>query len=302
MYPSNFNFPSSIALLLLLFFCLVSHSAADPRATEAALICSNNTASPPERSTFVTNFLASMDAVTPLIAAQRFATVVNGTGNTTVYAFGECMNDLSQSDCDLCFASMKTQILRCLPFQLATRGGRLFFDGCYVRYDYYNFFNESLSAVDRAVCGKSDYSGNRTIFSANAMELARNLSVVAPKNDGFAVGLVNLRNVSVFGLGQCWKFVRGASCSKCLVAAAKEIGSCPPKAEGRALNAGCYFRFSTQRFYFNSTATATGGNGEFGFIYLQRNCLKICFFTGLLYRSIETNCHKRLFLWSLPGY
>lgn len=261
-------FPPSIVFLLILLFRLVIQSAADPRATEVALICSNNTASPPERSTFVSNFLASMDAVTPLIASQRFATVVNGTGNTTVYAFGECMSDLSQSDCDLCFAQMKTQILRCLPFQLATRGGRLFFDGCYVRYDYYNFFNESLSDVDRAVCGKLDYSQNRTIFSDNAMKLARNLSVVAPKNDGFAVGLVNLRNVSVFGLAQCWKFVRGASCSKCLVDAAKEISLCPPKTEGRVLNAGCFFRYSTERFYFNSTATATGGNGEFCFVYL----------------------------------
>lgn len=278
-----YSFPSSIALLLILLCRLVIQSAADPRATEAALICSNNTASPPERSTFVSNFLASMDAVTPLIASQRYADVVNGTGNTTVYAFGECMNDLSQSDCDLCFAQMKTQILRCLPFQLATRGGRLFYDGCYVRYDYYNFFNESLSPVDKVVCGKSDYRGNRTVFSDNAMKLARNLSVVAPKNDGFAVGSVTFRNVSVFGLAQCWKFVKGASCSKCLVDAAKEIGSCPPKAEGRVLNAGCYFRYSTERFYFNSTATSTGGNGKFSFVYFDGYCLMICLFTGLFF-------------------
>ncbi|KAG7012800.1 Cysteine-rich receptor-like protein kinase 3, partial [Cucurbita argyrosperma subsp. argyrosperma] len=260
MKPHDFSF--LIRVLLILLFRFVIQSAADPRATEVALICSNNTASPLERSTFVTNFLATMDAVTPLIASQRFANVVNGTGNTTVYAFGQCMNDLTQSDCDLCFAQMKTQILRCLPFQLATRGGRLFYDGCYVRYDYYNFFNESLSAVDRPVCGKVDYGGNRTIFSDNAMKLARNLSVVAPKNDGFAVGLVDFRNVSVYGLAQCWKFVRGDSCSKCLADAAKEIATCPPKADGRVLNAGCFFRYSTERFYFNSTATATGGNGR----------------------------------------
>lgn len=280
MKPYNFSFAILFLLILLLFRFLIQ-SAADSRATQAALICSNNTASLPERSTFVSNFLDSMDAVTPLIASQRFAAVVNGTGNTSVYAFGECMNDLTQSDCDLCFAQMKTQILRCLPFQLATRGGRLFYDGCYVRYDYYNFFNESLSAVDRTVCGKSDYSGNRTIFSDNAMKLARNLSVVAPKNDGFAVGLVNLRNVSVYGLGQCWKFVKGTSCSKCLVDAAKDIGSCPPKTEGRVLNAGCYFRYSTERFYFNSTATATGGNGEFDSVYLLVYCLMLGLSTGI---------------------
>ena len=49
----------------------------------------------PQRQTFISNFLAAMDSVTPLIATQRYAAVVNGTGNTTVYAFGECMKDLT---------------------------------------------------------------------------------------------------------------------------------------------------------------------------------------------------------------
>ncbi|KAG6573727.1 Cysteine-rich receptor-like protein kinase 3, partial [Cucurbita argyrosperma subsp. sororia] len=216
MKPHDFSF--LIRVLLILLFRFVIQSAADPRATEVALICSNNTASPLERSTFVTNFLATMDAVTPLIASQRFANVVNGTGNTTVYAFDE--------NSDPAVSSLSA---------------------CYSR---------------RPVCGKVDYGGNRTIFSDNAMKLARNLSVVAPKNDGFAVGLVDFRNVSVYGLAQCWKFVRGDSCSKCLADAAKEIATCPPKADGRVLNAGCFFRYSTERFYFNSTATATGGNGR----------------------------------------
>ncbi|GLT46424.1 hypothetical protein SLA2020_201740 [Shorea laevis] len=249
-------------LLLLLFFTLFSKpSLSDPRATVAALVCSNNTAALAERRTFISNFLASMDVVSPLIARQRYATVVNGTGNTTVYAFGECMKDLDQRDCNLCFAQCKTQILRCLPFQLATRGGRLFYDGCYLRYDDYNFFNESLTPQDRTVCAANDVGSNQTVFSAIAMELVKNLSVLAPKNDGFLVGSLNQGNVSVYGLAQCWEFVNGSACAHCLANAVSKIDSCLPKEEGRALNAGCYLRYSTVRFYNNSSRGPTTGNG-----------------------------------------
>ncbi|KAM6562251.1 hypothetical protein CsatB_022249 [Cannabis sativa] len=255
----------SSAPFFLLFLCLLLpyFVLSDPRATEAALICSNNdTASMAQRRPFITNFLATLEAVSPLIARQKYATVINGTGNTTVYTFGECMKDLSQDDCNLCFAQCKTQILRCLPFQRAVRGGRLFFDGCYLRYDSYNFFNESLGRQDRTLCSNGDFSGNRTVFRENVLKLVRNLSIEAPNNDGFFVGLVNQGNISVFGLAQCWEFVTGTACGKCLAASVENVTSCAPKEEGRILNAGCYLRYSTKKFYDNSTSSASGqGNG-----------------------------------------
>ncbi|OMO80153.1 hypothetical protein COLO4_24227 [Corchorus olitorius] len=245
-------------LLLLLFSFSAKLCLSDPRATEAALVCKNNrTAAPADRQTFISNFLAAMDAVTPLIVRQKYAAVVNGTGNTKVYAYGECMKDLDQIDCNICFAQCKTQVLRCLPFQLATRGGRLFYDGCYIRYDEYNFFNESLGVGDRTVCAAKDVasSTNQTVFEANVKRLVRNLSVEAPKNDGFFVGSVSKGNVSVYGLAQCWELVNSSACENCLANAVLNISSCPPKEEGRVLNAGCYLRYSTEKFYYNSTAS-----------------------------------------------
>lgn len=244
----------SFLILLSFLYFFVNLCLSDPRATQAALICTNRTAKVPERQTFVANFLATLDAVTPLIMRQKYAAVINGTGSTTVYAFGECMKDLDGTDCNLCFAQCKTQILRCLPFQRAIRGGRLFYDGCYLRYDDYDFFNETLSAQDKTICATGDFSGgNKTVFSANVLDLVKNLSVQAPKNDGFFVGSVDRGNVSVFGLAQCWEFVNGSACETCLTNAASKIGMCAPKDEGRVLNAGCYLRYSTQKFYDNST-------------------------------------------------
>ncbi|KAL5552845.1 hypothetical protein UlMin_040246 [Ulmus minor] len=251
----------SIPLLLLLSLSLINPALSEPRATQAALICSNNTASLQERTTFVSNFLATMDILTPLVARQGYASVVNGTGNTTVFAFGECMKDLSQQDCNLCFAQCKTQILRCLPFQRGVRSGRLFFDGCYLRYDDHNFFNQTLSNQDTTVCGNGSFGGNLTVFRDNVVELVRNLSVQAIKNDGFFVDSLNRGNITVFGLAQCWEFVTGTACEDCLAESVKKIGSCAPKVEGRVLNAGCYMRYSTEKFYNNSTSDPGQGDG-----------------------------------------
>ncbi|KAJ7953581.1 putative Kinase [Quillaja saponaria] len=165
-------------------------------------MCTNRTALSSERQQFVANFLDTMDIVSPLIARQRYAAVVNGTQNLKVYTFGECMKDLSQPDCNLCFARCKTRILSCLPFQKGTRGGKLFYDGCYLR-----------------------------------------------------------GNVSVYGLAQCWEFVNASACRNCLAEGVDKIGSCPSKEEGRVLNAGCYLRYSTFKFYNNSQIEPTGSKG-----------------------------------------
>lgn len=254
-------------LLTLFFFSSLfpELSLSDPRAKEAALVCTNRTASTTaERQTFVANFIEVMQTITPLIVRQRYAAVVHETGDAKVYGYGECMEDLDQRDCNVCFAQCKTQILRCFPYQSGTLGGRLFYDGCYLRYDDYNFFNESLSVGDRTVCATKDVIGssiNQTVFRANVMQLVRNLSVEAPKNDGFFVGSVSRGNVSVYGLAQCWKLVNGSGCEGCLANAVSRIASCVPKEEGRVLNAGCYLRYSTQKFYYNSTVPSVPGNG-----------------------------------------
>ncbi|XP_057416580.1 cysteine-rich receptor-like protein kinase 3 isoform X2 [Lotus japonicus] len=258
---------SSSTIFLLLILCFFTSpvlcETLDNQTTTK--LCTNRTASPTTLQTFIANFRAAMDALTPLITSQRYGAVVNGSTqnqNATVYAFGECMKDLSQSDCNACFSQCKIQVVGCLPFQKGIRGGRLFCDGCYLRYDDYSFFGESLGEQDTAVCGASDFGGNDSaVFEANAMDLVRNLSVLAPENDGFFVGVVDRRNVSVYGLAQCWEFVNGTACKQCLADAVTRIDSCAGKEEGRALNSGCFMRYSTKKFYNNSTSgDASAGN------------------------------------------
>lgn len=132
----------------------------------------------------------------------------------------------------------------------------------FARYDDYNFFNETLSLQDRTICAEKEITGvNRTLFRDNAAELVRNMSVEAARNGGFYAGFVERRNVTVHGLAQCWEPLNRSGCVECLGKASEKIGSCLVKEEGRVLNAGCYMRFSTQKFYNNSGNSTSGGNG-----------------------------------------
>ena len=92
-----------------------------------------------------------------------------------------------------------------------------------------------------------------------------NLRVESPKSDGFSVGFVTNENVTVYGLAQCWEFVKGTACEDCLANAVTKISSCTPKEEGKVMNAGCYLKYSTKNFYSNSTQSVINSNqGEFG--------------------------------------
>ncbi|XP_015965072.1 cysteine-rich receptor-like protein kinase 3 [Arachis duranensis] len=265
---------SSSSFLIVLLCCyhalitIIPCALGDPRTTEAALLCSNIIISPPVRRDFISNFWDALSSMTPLVSNKKFAALHKGSQNATVYAFSECMKDLSKPDCDVCFSESKTKILRCSPFQRGTIGGRLFLDGCYMRYDHKNFFNDSsVSGEDKTVCGTKDFGGDRSVYKANAMELVRNLSLEAQKKNNvwfFHAGSVNHRNVSVYGLAQCWKFVNESGCKTCLDEAVTRIESCASKEEGRVLSVGCYLRYSNDKFYNDNSSNVVVPFGKQG--------------------------------------
>ncbi|KAL0701380.1 hypothetical protein Bca4012_057502 [Brassica carinata] len=271
----------SLHLPLLLLSLFLNPVISDPRGETVAQMCNNRTMTPQQRSIVVTNFLAAMDAVSPLVEAKGYGQVVNGTGNLTVYAYGECMKDLDKKDCDSCFAQIKAKVPRCLPYQQITRGGRVFSDGCYI------------SSLDLTNCSEKEITGvNRTLFQDNAAELVKFMSVEAVRNGGFYAGFVDRRNVTVHGLAQCWEPLSRSGCVDCLSIASEQIGSCLGKDEGRALNAGCYMRFSTQKFYNNSGNSTSDGNGGHNYLVVifAVTCSVVAFLLfvsaiGFLYRK-----------------
>ncbi|XP_024179702.1 cysteine-rich receptor-like protein kinase 42 isoform X1 [Rosa chinensis] len=221
------------------FFSLFYLFLCDPRTSEAGLYC--GAAKPPPNSSFIPTFVAEMESLSELITKHHWGThFFNST--TPMYGLAECYNDLSHTDCLLCYAASRTEIPRCLP----SLSARIFLDGCFLRYDNYSFYSEaSVPAVDSVVCGQEE-AADAAVFKENVAEVIERVKRSAAENGGFGVGEVG---GEVYALGQCWKTVDGDGCRECLEKGGEAVRGCGLKTEGKALNAGCYLRYSTRKFY-----------------------------------------------------
>ncbi|KAL2500071.1 Cysteine-rich receptor-like protein kinase 42 [Abeliophyllum distichum] len=153
-----------------------------------------------------------------------------------------------------CYGTSRTRVPRCIP----AVNGRIFLDGCFLRYDNYSFYEEAVDPVwDKANCNSSIDVNTNGIqsstpeFRKNVADLIDNITASAVLNDGYAVGVWK----GVYGLADCWKTVSRNGCRECLTAARREVIGCLPSLEGRALNTGCYLRYSTKKFYSNHSET-----------------------------------------------
>lgn len=244
--------------LLALSFSFFSPALSDPRIAEAALLCGNSTGV--LAGNIIQNFGAVMRVIFGSVADQGWGNYSLTSPPPPVYALAQCHGDLIETDCLLCFAESRTRLPRCIP-----NSGRLYLDGCFLRYDGYDFYNETTDPTyDTLKC-----SSNSTVpagqkegaaeFSDRVDRVLRNVSESAVQNKGFAVaGEDGVGGVAgVYALAQCWSTLNAGGCRACLANATSMARSCVPGEEARAMNAGCYLRYSTAKFY---SVPVTGGN------------------------------------------
>ncbi|WCJ21016.1 Cysteine-rich receptor-like protein kinase 42 [Euphorbia peplus] len=242
MHSSNSKNPYQKWLfcsIITTYHLLTCMSISDPRITQSGLYCGNTRG--PAYSTLIRSFVKEMESLSQLItnSNSHFAAVhLNST--FPMYALAQCHQDLSQTDCLLCFASSRTKIPRCLPSPSA----RIFFDGCFLRYDNYDFFNESVSVLDSVQCSNDNDVRDDPV---NLEFVLGNVTRKAVEDEKLKFGAWGFHGV--YALGQCWGSLGKDGCRVCLEKASDEVKRCRFKKEGRAMNAGCYLRFSTHKFY-----------------------------------------------------
>ncbi|KAI3981511.1 hypothetical protein MKX01_007438, partial [Papaver californicum] len=239
-----------LIIIFILFSFSISISYSDPRIQEASLNCSATKYPPALTNTLITTFTSVMDKLMDQVTEQNWGSYHQGN-DPPIYALANCMKDLSNTECLLCFAESRTRLPRCIP----SVSGRVYLDGCFLRYDNYSFFGEAVDKKhDKVVCGKpfssiakQDYSKLELTQSVN--ELIHNVTRIAIENNGFGVSDIRSGLATVYSMAQCWKPLSSHNCKECLDEAAQEIRNCTPSIEGRSLNAGCYLRYSTTKFY-----------------------------------------------------
>ena len=92
-----------------------------------------------------------MENINRQMQASGFRVAVKASGPDTNYGLGQCYEDLSLLDCELCYAEERTVIPQCYPYN----SGRIYLDGCFMRYENYSFFQEYTRPGDRAVFGNT---------------------------------------------------------------------------------------------------------------------------------------------------
>ncbi|CAJ1780903.1 unnamed protein product [Sphenostylis stenocarpa] len=258
--PSHHKNPSSWVLFITLFFSYLSLSLSDPRITEAGLYCGSTKA--PLKANYIPSFIKEMESLSQLVTSHNWGTHFENISGSSIpiYGFAQCFGDLSHTDCLLCYAASRTKLPRCLPSVSA----RIYLDGCFLRYDNYSFYAEDTDPLRDTVNCTSQHG--MAVDETERLELEERLervvesvgNMAVAKGGSFAVGEVE----GVYALAQCWNTVGSDGCRECLRKAGREVRGCLPKRDGRALNAGCYLRYSIDKFY-NEDGDAVGKNGFF---------------------------------------
>ncbi|XP_050938442.1 cysteine-rich receptor-like protein kinase 2 [Cucumis melo] len=240
VYASKYILFSVITLLLLQATSILGK----PRDRTVRVICGKEL----EHNTtaYVPNFFGSMEKVRQQIRTSGFGTAGTGIGPDASYGLAQCHGDLSSLECVLCHSQARTMLPQCFPFN----GGRAFIDGCFLRFENYSFFDEYKGPEDTAICG--NFTQNDPNYRQAATEAVMQVVNGAPDNRGFAkarMAVAGMANESAaYALGQCWRSLNRSSCSTCLQIASASMLRCLPRSEARALNTGCFMRYSNTDF------------------------------------------------------
>ncbi|CAO2183691.1 unnamed protein product [Urochloa humidicola] len=241
----------------VMFACLSSWTTtttlADPRATVVHEFC-NKTRDDGPGAVWADNFVVAFDNLNSDLEQKGWGITSVGQDPITFYALVQCLEDLSKVDCTLCYSEIRSLLPKCYP----EIGGRIYLDGCFMRYANYSFFDEVMDSLDMSMCSSSNHSSDQRGFSSAVNTVLSNATSLAVKsNKGFAVSSVSRTpKVSAYALAQCWENLNTSSCAACLSAAAVSVAKCAPAEEGRALFAGCFIRYSTAPFW-NSEDSAS---------------------------------------------
>ncbi|XP_057854629.2 cysteine-rich receptor-like protein kinase 2 [Cryptomeria japonica] len=257
MPSPNINASLSWAVLYILLISAIPNfvlrSEADPQITEAGHGCSLiNTTNP---SALIENRKNAFSLLAENISSTGFATASSGNGTNKVYGLAQCRNDLSMEDCTHCYTAATEQIVKYCPSEI---GARMIFDGCFLRYENYTFFDQAQDAGNSNVC-ISDASSRPKLFSETTQRLLAKVRSKALKNEGFATDEISANGLStaIYGLAMCRRTLTTNSCDVCLQHATLLAERCFSLQDGRGLDAGCYLRYSTLPFYIISSSSSS---------------------------------------------
>ncbi|OAY63521.1 Cysteine-rich receptor-like protein kinase 2 [Ananas comosus] len=240
--------PSFLLLCLLASLSVLSWvpvTASDPQTNLLNVGCSQYNATP--AAAFLSALNATLSDLRSAVSggggansSGEFATASRPRAAAPVYALAQCRPYLSPGDCAACVGAAAARLSGCG----AANGARAIYDGCFLRYESAPFFDQATLPGSVGICGNR--SAAAPGFATAAEGLVRDLAAAAPRIPGFAAAA---ERGGVYGAAQCVETVGEGGCAQCLQVALGNIQGCPPEADGRAVDAGCFLRYSDTAFF-----------------------------------------------------
>ncbi|KAL8116963.1 cysteine-rich receptor-like protein kinase 2 [Apium graveolens] len=174
-----------------------------------------------------------------------------------VFGLAQCRNYLSTADCVACFDAGVDQIKQSCP---AYDGAHIVYEGCFLRYEAHNFFNEFTAQDNSGVCSTNRSVSQATAFNQVVAGLLPDLVSATPKmNQVFAATTRQVFDggvtATVYAVAQCVETISKTDCQSCLTVAYNNIQNCPPEADGSAINMRCFMRYSNTSFFADNQIT-----------------------------------------------
>ncbi|KAE8022180.1 hypothetical protein FH972_008004 [Carpinus fangiana] len=126
-------------------------------------------------------------------------------------------------------------------------------------YESSSFYDQTTEPGNEGICGNQTAS-QPTAFGAAVKELLADLQVATPRINSFfaaskkeAVGSAG--NATVYAVAQCAETVSEIGCQDCLTVASRNAQVCIPGTVARAVDAGCFLRYSDTPFFADNQTT-----------------------------------------------
>ncbi|XP_047956439.1 cysteine-rich receptor-like protein kinase 2 isoform X2 [Salvia hispanica] len=226
-----------LGLMLLAVWQVVN---SDPQTLSLGNGCSSEVRK--DASNFGSNLNATfLQLRATLSDGSKFATASSGA----VYAMVQCRNYMSETDCLACYDVAESTITKC-----SGNGGRAVFDGCFLRYENYDFFQKTSESWRSCESVSSSAAG----FSDERNGLLNDLQEATPRMKGTYFAASH-RNKMVYAVAQCALTVTQLGCQACVQAAYKSLQNCNNAAGGRVVDVACFMRYSDQSFFPDNQTT-----------------------------------------------
>ncbi|KAM3402254.1 hypothetical protein ACQJBY_006278 [Aegilops geniculata] len=227
------------ALVLALASALAPSVVADPQATLLNLGCSQYNATP--TAAFLVALNSTFAKLRANLSAGGFATASEPRAAAPAFALAQCRPYVTGRDCVACFDAAAARIRASCG---AANGGRAILDGCVIRYESAAFFDQSTLPGNTQLCNGSAVTGGG--FDGAVRVLIGDLAAAVPRAPRLAAAAAA---AGVYAMAQCVETVGAGGCAQCLQVASRNIGGCSPNSDGRAVDAGCFMRYSDKRFF-----------------------------------------------------